>query len=207
MKIHDFRKEYKQGELDEAVVPANPFALFADWFQQAKENPAIAEANCMTLATATKAGKPSARIVLLKEMNEVGFVFFTNYKSRKGEEIDENPQAQLLFFWDALEKQVRIEGRIEKISEEQSAEYFYSRPLESQYGAMVSPQSQPISKAQLSADFEAIKNQKPERPSYWGGYIIVPDYFEFWQGRPSRLHDRICYEKVAESWKIQRIAP
>lgn len=207
MKLHDERRLYNLSSLNENEVPANPFSLFSAWYDLAKNTEGILEPNIMTLATATIQAKPSARIVLLKEVNNEGFIFFTNYHSRKGKEIAHNPQAELLFFWDRIEKQIRIEGTIKKISQSASEAYFYSRPIESQYGAMASPQSSVITKEKLEENLAIVQKEKPVRPENWGGYVLQPNYFEFWQGRPSRLHDRIIYVKNGESWQISRLAP
>lgn len=207
MKLHDERRLYNLSSLNENEVPVDPFSLFSAWYDLAKNTEGILEPNIMTLATATIQAKPSARIVLLKEVNNEGFVFFTNYHSRKGKEIAHNPQAEILFFWDRIEKQIRIEGTIKKISAAASETYFYSRPIESQYGAMASPQSSVITKEQLEENLVIAQKEKPVRPENWGGYVLQPNYFEFWQGRPSRLHDRIIYVKNEESWQISRLAP
>ena len=207
MDLHDQRTNYNKSELSEGIIQSDPFDQFMLWFKDVQQS-SIREANAMTLATATADGKPSARIVLLKEVNERGFVFYTNYDSRKGREIEENPQAQILFFWDDLERQIRIEGRIEKLPGDVSDTYFYSRPIESQYGAIISDQSTVIpSRQYLEEKRKALKNSTPKRPENWGGYILIPGYFEFWQGRPSRLHDRIAYTAESDVWKISRLAP
>jgi pyridoxamine 5'-phosphate oxidase len=148
------------------------------------------------------------RIVLLKEVNEKGFVFYTNYDSRKGHEIGDNPQGQILFFWDLLERQVRIEGRLEKVSAAESDEYFNSRPVDSRYGSIASAQSEVIpSREYLEEKLAKVKAAPPVRPDSWGGYVLIPDYFEFWQGRPSRLHDRIFYQANGNDWKTGRLSP
>jgi pyridoxamine 5'-phosphate oxidase len=166
----------------------------------------------MMLSTADVNGNPSARIVLLKEIDDSGFVFYTNYGSRKGKDLKENPKAALTFFWDELLRQIRIEGRIEKISKETSKKYFSSRPRESQIGAWVSAQSSVIPNREiLENKFDELEekfgNEEIPLPHFWGGYRVIPNYFEFWQGRENRLHDRICYKKENDEWKIFRIAP
>ena len=207
MKLHDQRLTYSKHELTEDQILADPFAQFKQWYEDAKQS-TIKEANAMTIATATADGKPSARIVLLKEVNEKGFVFYTNYDSRKGHEIAENPQAQILFFWDALERQVRIEGRLEKVSAQESDTYFYSRPVESQYGSIASAQSEVVpSREYLEEKLASVQSSPAVRPDSWGGYVLIPDYIEFWQGRPSRLHDRIFYRLESNSWKTGRLSP
>ena len=207
MNLHDQRQDYTQRELLESAIAANPFEQFQAWYVDAKQS-GIKEPNAMTIATATLAGKPSARIVLLKEVTDRGFGFYSNYSSRKGQELAENSQAQLLFFWDALERQIRIEGRVERIPEAESDRYFYSRPITSQYGAMVSSQSSVIaSRAVLEDGLAQVKLADPKRPATWGGYILIPDYFEFWQGRSSRLHDRLFYQAENNGWTRGRLAP
>jgi pyridoxamine 5'-phosphate oxidase len=209
-KIADIRKAYSQKKLSEAKADQDPLKQFAKWWKQAlKSN--LDEANAMTLATASSDGVPSARIVLLKGFDEKGFVFFTNYNSSKGKQLSENPKACLVFFWKELERQIRITGLAEKISDEASTEYFYSRPVDSQLGAIASPQSQVIqSREWLDERFKQIKKEKGsiQRPSNWGGYIVKPMIIEFWQGRPGRLHDRLQYtlQKNGE-WKMERLAP
>jgi len=211
-KIADIRKNYSQKKLSEVKANPDPMKQFAKWWKQAiKSN--LEEANAMTLATASPDGLPSARIVLLKDFSEKGFTFFTNYNSFKGQQLAENPKACLVFFWKELERQVRITGLVEKISDEASSEYFYSRPVDSQLGAIASPQSQVIeSREWLDERFKQLKNKKEDsniqRPSNWGGYIVKPVIIEFWQGRPNRLHDRLQYtlQENAE-WKMERLAP
>ena len=209
--IADIRKDYMRESLSEGDVEKDPFLQFGRWWNEAI-NAQIDEVNAMTLATATSSGKPSARIVLLKGYDEKGFVFFTNYMSRKGQEIAQNGQATLLFFWKELERQVRIEGRIEKISAEENDEYFHSRPEGSRIGAWSSPQSQVIKDRTVIEEnvkqyTEKFANGNIPRPEHWGGYKVVPEYIEFWQGRPSRLHDRILYTIDGSTWKIERLAP
>jgi pyridoxamine 5'-phosphate oxidase len=164
----------------------------------------------MTLATADSQGRPSARIVLLKGFDEAGFVFYTNYNSRKGQDLAVQPWASLNFFWQALERQVRINGLIAKVSAQESDDYFHSRPLGSRLGAWVSAQSQPTTLAALEANTAVVQQKygdQPPRPPHWGGYRLAPEYFEFWQGRPSRLHDRLTYQRSGTSWALERISP
>ncbi len=203
------RKDYDKDQLSENQVNKNPFLQFESWFEEVK-NSTIEEPYAMTLATCTQDGKPSARIVLLRRMTEKdGFVFYTNYLSRKGKEISENPFGALLFYWHEQERQVRIEGKIFKLKPEISDEYFQSRPRLSQISAIISPQSQKIPNRQFLEN-EVVKWDKVEslkRPDFWGGYQLIPNYFEFWQGRKNRLHDRIIFELVDNEWKISRLAP
>lgn len=211
-KIADLRKDYKLASLDESEIAPYPLAQFGKWWQEAIHSE-IDEANAMTLATSTPDGHPSARIVLLKSFDEDGFLFFTNYESRKGQELAQNPHVTLLFFWRELERQVRIEGTVSKAPVAISNEYYDSRPLGSRIGAIASPQSKVIpgrSFLEEQVDQVAAKYQQeaPQRPDYWGGYVVKPQVIEFWQGRSSRLHDRILYSLTAESsWKIERLAP
>ena len=209
--LQNLRQEYRSAELLEQDIDQNPFQQFKKWFEQAL-GAQLYEPNVMTLATASATGVPSARIVLLKGFDEQGFVFYTNYESHKGRELAENPQAALVFFWPELERQVRIEGTVEKVAPEVSTAYFHSRPQGSQIGAMVSPQSQVIkNRAELENHIVVLKekyqDQEIPRPSHWGGYVVKPNLIEFWQGRPSRLHDRIRYKLVDGNWIIDRLAP
>ena len=210
MTVADIRQSYEKFELLESALAADPFEQFSRWFNEAL-SAKVTEPNAMTLATTTLAGKPSARIVLLKGFDTQGFVFYTNYLSRKGHELAENPQASLLFFWPELERQVRIEGVIQKASADESDAYFQSRPLGSRIGAWVSPQSQPITRAELEAratELGQSLGEQPARPEHWGGYRLDPDYIEFWQGRPSRLHDRLVFQREAhQPWSLKRLAP
>jgi len=209
-QLKNMRLTYEQDQLLDLNIGKNPFAQFSLWFDFVVKAEII-EPNAMTIATATKTGIPSARVVLLKEFDETGFTFFTNYGSRKGKELLENPFASLLFWWKEFERQVRIEGKIEKISREESQEYFNVRPLRSRYGALTSNQSEVVeSREVLETRFTDLEKQfgdNPPMPEYWGGYKLVPSKFEFWQGRRDRLHDRICYEKVKDVWKIFRLQP
>lgn len=209
--IADIRRDYKLEKLDEHQVAADAMQQFEFWWNEAV-NSNIDEVNSMTLATADKNGLPSARIVLLKGYNNEGFIFFTNYESHKGKQLEENPFASLVFFWKELERQVRITGHVKKISEEDSDVYFNSRPQMSKIGAWASPQSTVIAdRSVIEHQFETLSEKFGEhpvgRPPHWGGYVVVPTVIEFWQGRPSRLHDRILYTKQNENWKIERLAP
>ncbi len=208
--IAQLRKNYTFGQLSETDVPGNPLPLFKLWFDQAvrAECP---EPNSMTLATADKAGNPSARIVLLKGADENGFSFFTNYESQKGKELAARPQAALLFHWHELERQIRIQGVVERISAAESDEYFHSRPFASRIGAWASPQSLAIPNREFLEEaekhFKMEFGDTPPRPEHWGGYRLRPTEIEFWQGRPSRLHDRIHYKLDGSAWKVSRLAP
>ena len=210
-KLFEFREEYKTGELNEAEAKTNPLEQFQLWLQAAIDSK-VPEPNAMTIATCAKNGKPSARVVLLKEINKNGFVFFTNYLSRKGRELLENPFAALVFDWHCIERQVRVEGRVEKLSVHDSDAYFNERPREAQIGAWSSPQSKILNSReeleQLQDSFEKkFNNRKISRPSYWGGFILLPTTIEFWQGRPGRLHDRLVYHGTEEGWTLRRLAP
>lgn len=206
--LHDNRRNYTLSQLTEDKVSPNPFEQFGLWYDEATQG-GIIEPNAMALSTATPEGRPSSRIVLLKAFNEDGFVFYTNYHSKKGRQLAANNQVSLLFFWDKLERQVRIEGTVEKVPAKLSEEYFSSRPYESRLSAVVSEQSEEIPNREFLEDKleELRKNEKIQRPENWGGYIVKPDYFEFWQGRASRLHDRIVYALENGAWKIKRLAP
>lgn len=209
-KLADLRKSYMKGSLSEEDVQANPIDQFNIWFDQAR-HAELPEPNAMTVASVDANGKPSARVVLIKEVTQAGFVFFTNYESRKGQALITNPHAALLFFWPELERQVRVEGSVEKLSESESDEYFHSRPLDSRIGAWASPQSRVIkSRTELvtkAAEYALKFALNPPRPPHWGGFRVKPEALEFWQGRPSRLHDRIQYIKDNDAWTIQRLAP
>jgi pyridoxamine 5'-phosphate oxidase len=209
--IANLRLNYTRQTLNEAEVDPDPIQQFRLWFAQAVETQ-LPEPNAMTLATATKEGIPSARIVLLKGVDEQGFVFYTNYESRKGQDLTTNPQLALVFLWKLLERQVRIEGRVEKVSAAEADAYFSSRPLESRLGAWASEQSQVIPNRQVLEQRyqelqEKYKDQEVPRPPHWGGYRVIPHEVEFWQGRPSRLHDRLRYRLDRNHWLIERLAP
>ncbi|QWD95893.1 pyridoxamine 5'-phosphate oxidase [Polynucleobacter sp. MG-6-Vaara-E2] len=208
--IAQLRKNYTFGQLSETEVTHLPLPLFQLWFDQAVKAE-CPEPNSMTLATADKAGNPSARIVLLKGADENGFTFFTNYESQKGKELADRPQAALLFHWHELERQVRIKGNVERVSPEESDQYFHSRPPASRIGAWASPQSEAIPNREFLEEaeerFKSEFGDTPPRPEHWGGYRLRPTEIEFWQGRPSRLHDRIHYKLHGSHWKISRLAP
>jgi pyridoxamine 5'-phosphate oxidase len=212
LSLEELREEYRLGELTQASCDSNPIVQFESWMKQAQAAD-LKEPNAMTLSTATPDGQPSARIVLLKEVSENGFVFYTNYESRKGQELAANPHAALTFYWIELERQVRIEGTVTRVSREQSEAYFRLRPRKSRLGAVVSDQSSVIPSRRFleerMAELEiryANTNDIP-RPEHWGGYCVNPDVVEFWQGRPSRLHDRIRYTRHVENWAIERLSP
>ena len=208
--VADLRQNYTLAGIKEADTDPNPVKQFATWFEQAV-SAELPEPNAMTLATATADGKPSARMVLLKDYSERGFVFYTNYNSLKGQQLSANPWAALIFWWAELERQVRIEGSVEKLSSQESDTYFHSRPWGSQLGAWVSNQSQIISSREvLDQRLEQLKAQYTKdipRPPHWGGFRVIPSVIEFWQGRPSRLHDRLRYRFEDGNWTRERLSP
>lgn len=211
MSIADLRKEYARGGLVEADVGDDPIAFFRTWFDQALAAE-VPEPNAMTLCTCTPDGRPSARIVLLKEVNASGFTYFTNYASRKGQEVRDNPFAALVFHWVELERQVRVEGAVSVVTEAISDAYFASRPRGSQLGAWASEQSTIIpSREGLEARLREVQQRFGDgpipRPPHWGGYVVLPYAIEFWQGRPSRLHDRIRFRAVESKWVRERLSP
>jgi pyridoxamine 5'-phosphate oxidase len=210
--MDETRKQNATAALDEKTVDPDPLKLFRRWFDEAIASGSRLP-DAMTLATATREGKPSARMVLLKQADEQGFVFYTNYNSRKARELDENPYAALVCYWVQLDRQVRVEGSVERVSSAESDEYFQTRPRESQIGALASPQSDVIENRefleQRFRDFEAMyRDRTVARPAHWGGYRLKPDRIEFWQNRGGRLHDRIVYQRQPDdSWTIKRLAP
>lgn len=217
MNIGQLRQDYSRRELHREHLPDHPFTLFEEWFTQACHQEDLLEPNAMVLATVSPDGRPAQRTVLLKYFDVNGLVFYTNYESRKAQHLEQNPVASLLFLWLPLERQVEIQGRVERVSTAESLAYFMSRPRGSQLGAWCSQQSQVITSRQLlELKFDDIRrkfvNHKVPLPSFWGGYRVVPHQFEFWQGRPNRLHDRFLYVHHADDappgdWQIQRLAP
>ncbi len=210
LNLAGLRQVYQKQSLLEGTVESNPLDQFKVWWNEVMQS-SIDEPNAMNLSTCSE-GKPSSRIVLLKEVNEKGFVFFTNYNSRKGKDIEKNNFVSILFFWKELERQVRVEGKAEKISTGKSDAYFASRPRESQVGAWSSPQSTVIHDRSILEKNEELyseqfQNKNIERPQHWGGYLVIPQQIEFWQGRPGRLHDRLRYSLQGEQWIIERLAP
>ncbi|WP_264309027.1 pyridoxamine 5'-phosphate oxidase [[Leptolyngbya] sp. PCC 7376] len=214
MHVAHLRQNYTRDGLHEDDVNDNPMQQFATWFAEASEIEEIPEPNAMVLGSVSADGRPSARVVLLKHFDNQGFVFFTNYTSRKSTELINNGFACLVFWWEPLERQVRIEGKVEKIAAAESDQYFHSRPRESQLGAWASPQSKAIANREtLEQNFVDLEKKYPEgteipRPDHWGGFKVVPDKIEFWQGRPSRLHDRLVFSlQVDQTWQRERLAP
>jgi pyridoxamine 5'-phosphate oxidase len=212
MDVANLRKEYVRHGLLEAEAPADPLELFRRWFADAT-GAGLPDPNAMTLATASRDGRPHARIVLLKGLDERGFCFFTNYTSPKAAELDANPHAALVFHWHDLERQVRVEGAVERTSAAEADSYFRMRPRDSRLGAIASPQSQVVaSRDELEARFAAVRARYGDegdvpRPTHWGGFRLVPTCVEFWQGRPARLHDRLLYTRSADGWTRARLAP
>ncbi|WP_373778587.1 pyridoxamine 5'-phosphate oxidase [Glaesserella sp.] len=209
MDLHHIREDYSKQALSKSQCAENPFIQFKQWLDEAIKSK-VNEPTAMNVATVLN-GKPSSRMVLLKELKDQGFVFFTNYLSRKGQNIEHSPYVALTFFWPELERQVRAEGKVEKVPPEESDSYFQSRPYTSRIGAWASEQSKVISGKQelltRAAKFALVHPISVPRPPHWGGYIVIPDYIEFWQGRPSRLHDRICYQLIEGNWIKARLAP
>ncbi|HEX9054028.1 MAG TPA: pyridoxamine 5'-phosphate oxidase [Gemmatimonadales bacterium] len=211
MSIAHLRREYARARLDERDVDPDPLVQFHKWFDDARRAE-LPEPNAMTLATATPAGVPSARMVLLKAADERGFTFFTDYRSRKGQELEANPHAALVFFWGELERQVRITGTVGRVSREETEAYFRTRPRESRLGAWTSHQSTVLAgRETLEARLREVAARHPgdevPTPPHWGGYLLKPDALEFWQGRESRLHDRVRYQREAGGWRIERLSP
>ena len=210
LDLAGIRKDYALKTLDESQVQGDPLAQFREWMAEAIAAK-VPEPTAMNVATVDARGRPAGRVCLLKELDAKGFVFYTNYGSRKGRELAERPVAALTFFWKELERQVRIEGAVEQVSAADSDAYYRQRPLGSRIGAWASPQSEPMpDRKWLEARWESLAQQHgddPPRPAHWGGYRVIPDYFEFWQGRSSRLHDRIAYALAGGSWRISRLAP
>ena len=211
MDLYDLRKEYTRDGLQREDLAAEPFSQFELWFDQAVKS-GVEEPNAFCLATVDGAGQPSTRVVLLKQFSKTGLVFFTNYESRKARDLDANPKAAANFLWLPLQRQVNVTGPVERVSTAESLKYFLSRPLGNRLGAWTSPQSKVINSRQvLEAKLDEMKRKfakgEVPLPSFWGGYRIIPDRFEFWQGRPNRLHDRFEYHRVDDEWTIERLAP
>lgn len=211
MELQDLRKDYGKGSIQDDIVSGDPIDWFRTWLDEALDV-SVNEANAMVLSTVSDSGMPSSRVVLLKLFDQRGFQFFTNYESRKGLELASNPKASLLFFWPELERQVRIQGTVTRSADQDSDDYFYSRPVESRVSAVISPQSRPIPNREYLEKIHShyLVTHSPDlikRPSNWGGFLLVPHRIEFWQGRQNRLHDRIEFERKENAWKRQRLAP
>jgi pyridoxamine 5'-phosphate oxidase len=209
--MEDLRKDYKLSTLAESSADPNPFKQFENWFNDAI-NSGTLEPNAFSLATVSEEGMPSSRMLLLKDYSHDGFIFYTDYTSKKGRELESNPKAAILFFWADLERQLRIQGNIKKVDDKISERYFASRPLDAQISASISKQSKKVkNRLELEKRWqdkkESSKNKVIQRPPNWGGYILSPDYFEFWQGRENRLHDRLSYYKKKKGWTIERLSP
>ena len=210
--LHGIRKDYTKGNLNEDTVNEDPFQQFEFWLKEAIDG-GNHHANAMTLSTVDKDLQPDARVVLLKDISEGGFTFFTNYTSKKAQDMESHPKASLLFFWSEMERQIRIQGVIKRLSEKASDEYFETRPYESKVGALASKQSQKIASRAILEELYAeklkeVENKSIVRPANWGGYVLIPSKIEFWQGRPSRLHDRICFTlQNNKIWQIERLMP
>ncbi|MFV0455221.1 MAG: pyridoxamine 5'-phosphate oxidase [Pseudomonas sp.] len=211
--LADMRRDYTRDGLSEANAPDDPLSLFRLWFDDAVQTEQLpVEPNAMTLATVDAEGRPHCRVLLLKALDDRGFSFFSNYESEKARELEANPMAAMTFFWPALERQVRIEGRVERLAAQESDAYYQVRPLGSRLGAWASPQSRVIrDRAELERSLaeteQRFLEQAPPRPPHWGGYLLLPERMEFWQGRPSRLHDRLNYRRIANDWQRERLAP
>lgn len=210
MSLSDYRNEYTRFTLDESGLDPNPRVQFHHWLKEAMDDNAV-EPTAMTLSTVSAAGQPTSRIVLLKGYEDDGLRFFTNFDSRKGQELAQNNRACLMFFWPTLHRQVRFEGSVQKLSAVIADEYFHSRPVESRISAIASPQSHPVrNRAELEQRVQELEKEfgdQPPRPENWGGYVLVPDYIEFWQGRACRLHDRFAFNLTDSAWTVSRLAP
>lgn len=209
---HNYRKSYQKHQLLESNIPGDPFELFKKWIKEAELAPEVDEVNVMNLSTIGLDGFPKSRIVLLKEFDFEGFVFYTNYTSEKGRSLDENPAVCISFFWHFLERQIIIKGKAQKTSEEDSVAYFSSRPRGSQLGAWASKQSEVVPSREMIEEIlkhleEKFKDKEVPKPPFWGGFKVIPVEFEYWQGRANRLHDRIRYKKENDHWKMERLAP